>query len=263
MTHLYNFFVSSIIFICSVFPLLAQKALRNIDTDAFKLGEELIFRVHYGVFDAGEATLTIKNTYDTLGGRLCYRVIGIGNSAPALDPFFKVRDRYESVIDKQALIPWLFIRRVDEGGYKINENVVFSQYKNTATSEKGSFPVPDNVQDLVSAFYYARSIDYSKAKEGDVFPIRAFLDNEVVPLNLKFIGREKIKTKLGTFRCLKFRPMLQEGRVFKEEEDMTVWISDDKNKIPIRVQADILVGSIKMDIKFYSGLKNEPAIIHK
>jgi hypothetical protein len=259
--------LKSIVFCFAYFSLLgnlsAQKILRKNETDAFRLGEKLTFRVHYGVFEAGEAVLTIKNTYDTLGGRLCYHVVGIGTTASGVDPFFKVRDRYESIIDKQALIPWLFIRRVDEGGYKINENVIFSHYHNTATSEKGTFPIPDNIQDLVSAFYYARSLDFSNVKEGEVFPIKAFLDNEVIPLNLKFIGRDKVKTKQGTFRCLKFRPLLQEGRIFKEQEDMTIWISDDKNKIPIRVQAEILVGSIKMDIKEYEGLNNPPAIINK
>lgn len=237
--------------------------MRRIETEAFKPGEKLTFRVHYGVFEAGMATLTINENYDTLGGRLCYRVVGTGSTSSAVDPFFRVRDRYESVIDKQSLVPWLFIRRVDEGGYKITENVVFNHYRNTASSEKGSFPIPDNIQDLVSAFYYARSLDFNKAKEGDIFPIKAFLDNQVIPLNLKFIGRDKVKTKKGTFKCLKFRPLLQEGRIFKEQEDMTVWISDDKNKIPIRVQAEILVGSLKMDIQDYSGLANEPAIVKK
>lgn len=235
--------------------------LRSVQNEAFNTGEKLTYRVHYGVFEAGEATLCVNSVYDTLGGRLCYHVVGIGTTAPAVDPFFKVRDRYESVIDKQSIVPWLFVRRVDEGGYKITENVVFNHYRNTATSAKGTFSTPDHIQDLVSAFYYARSIDYSKAKPGDVYPIRAFLDNEVIPLNLKFIGREKVKSKKGTFNCLKFRPLLQEGRVFKEQEDMTIWISDDKNKIPIRVQTELLVGSIKMDIADYSGLKNNPAIV--
>jgi len=237
--------------------------LRKIENSAYKPGEKLTFRIHYGFIDAGQAVLQIKENYDTLGGRLCYHVVGTGNSSSLIDPFFKVRDRYESVIDKDALVPWLFIRRVDEGGYKINETIVFNHYKHTATSEKGSFPVPENIQDLVSAFFYARTIDFTNAKVGDVFPIRAFLDNEVIPLNLKFIGRENVKSRKGTFRCLKFRPLLQEGRVFKEQEDMTVWISDDKNKIPIRVQADILVGALKMDLIDYSGLANEPAILRK
>ncbi len=241
----------------------SQKVLRKIEGEAFKTGEMLRYRVHYGFIDAGEASLSINNTYDTLGGRLCYHIIGLGTSSSILDPFFKVRDRYESIIDKQALVPWLFIRRVDEGGYIINENVVFNHYRNTATSEKGTFTIPDNIQDLVSSFYYARSLNFKNAKPGDVFRIQAFLDNEVIPLNLKFLGREKIKSKKGFFNCLKFSPMLQEGRVFKDEEDMTVWISDDGNKIPVRVQAEILVGSIKMDLSDYSGLLHEPAIVKK
>jgi hypothetical protein len=259
MARMNNFLFPFIISLLFPFFLYSQKSMRKLDNDAFIKGEKLTFRVHYGFLDAGEAVLSINENYDTLGGRLCYHVVGTGKSSGLLDPFFKVRDRYESVIDKEALVPWLFIRRVDEGGYKINETIVFNHFKNTATSGKGTYTVPEHIQDLVSAFFYARSIDFTNAKAGDVFPIQAFLDNEVIPLNLKLIGREKIKSRKGTFSCLKFRPLLQEGRVFKEKEDMTVWISDDKNKIPIRVQAEILVGSIKMDIIDFSGMGHPSA----
>jgi hypothetical protein len=167
-----------------------------------------------------------------------------------------VRDRYESYIDKSALVPWIFIRRIDEGGYVKNQDVSFNHFNNTATSNKLTIPVPENVQDLVSAFYYARTLDFNHAKIGDVFPINAYLDDEVFAMNIKFVGKEKIKTRFGTFNCIKFRPVVLQGRVFKEEEDMTVWVSDDDNRIIIRAEAKILVGSIKMDLKGYSGLAN-------
>lgn len=233
--------------------------LRTVSNEAFRPGEKLKFRIHYGILDAGEATLEVHNDIQKFGGRDCYRVIGIGNSVGAFNWFFKVRDRYESLVDKQAIVPWYFIRRVNEGGYIINQNVSFNHYVDSAKSEKTTIKIPDNTQDLISSFYYARTIDFSKAKEGDIFQITGYLDDEVFPMNLKFIGRETIKSKKGTFRCLKLRPMLQEGRVFKEQEDMTIWVSDDKNKIPIRVQTDILIGSIKMDLVDFTNLANTPA----
>lgn len=239
---------------------IAANELRTINNDAFKPGELLKFRIHYGFLDAGEATIEVKNELMNIGGRSCYHFVGIGRSVGAFDWFFKVRDRYESVVDQQAMVPWLFIRRISEGGYTKNQNVSFNHYTDSATSEKATIAVPDNTQDLISSFFYARTIDFSNAKEGDVFPITGYLDDAVFPMNLKFLGREKVKSKKGTFRCLKFRPMLVEGRVFKDEEDMTVWISDDKNKIPVRVQTNILVGSIKMDLVDYSNLNNSPAI---
>jgi hypothetical protein len=105
----------------------------------------------------------------------------------------------------------------------------------------------------VSAFYAARNLDFTHAKEGDVFTVDCFVDKELWPLKIKYVGKEVIDTDLGKFRCLKFRPIVQKGRIFKKEEDLTAWISDDKNHVPMRVQAKILVGSIKMDI---TGMKN-------
>ena len=239
----------------------AQKTLRTLDNEAFKNGEKLKFRIHYGIVDAGEATLEIDKDYTKLGGRDCYHVVGNGRTVGAFDWFFKVRDRYESIIDKQALIPWMFVRRVNEGGYIINQNVTFNHYTDSATSEKKTIAIPDFTQDLISALYYARNIDFSKAKEGDEFPINGYLDDAIIPLNIKYVGKEDIDSKKGTFHCIKFHPMLQEGRVFKEKEGMTVWISDDKNRIPVRVQSDILVGSIKMDLVDYDNLNNTPAIV--
>lgn len=240
----------------------AQKQLRTVTHDAFKPGEVLKYRVHYGIIDAGVAELEVKPEMKTLGSRQCYHFVGTGKSVGAFDWFFKVRDRYESVVDKVAMVPWLFIRRVDEGGYTINQNVSFNHFTDTAKSEKAAVSIPEYTQDLISAFYYARTLDFSNAKEGDIFPITAYLDDGTFPMNLKLIGRETISSKKGKFRCLKLRPMLQEGRVFKDSEDMTIWVSDDKNKIPIRAQADILIGSVKMDLTDYSNLNNTPNTVN-
>lgn len=238
------------------FQLNAQTSFRKVKNDAFSLGEVLEYRIHYGFVDAGEARLEVKEDFQNIGTRKTFHVIGTGRTKGAFDWFFKVRDRYETYIDTEGLMPWVFIRRVDEGGFIINQNVTFNHHKNTATSEKVTVPVPEYVQDIVSSFYYARTLDFANAKVGDIFPISAYLDDGVFPMNIKYIGKELIKTKLGDFNCIKFRPLLLEGRVFKEEEDMTVWVSDDLNRIVIRAEANILVGSIKMDLKGYSGLKN-------
>ncbi len=251
-----KYFVAAITFFIAVSFCSAQSALPHIRNVAFAPGEVLVYRVHYGFIDAGEARLEVSKDYKDFGGRACYHVIGTGRSMGAFDWFFKVRDSYESYIDTQALVPWLFIRRVNEGGYTINQNVSFNHFKKTATSEKKTIATPSKVQDLVSSFYYARTIDFSTAIPGDTFVIHTYLDDETFPLTIKFLGRETIKTGKGKFRCIMFRPMLLEGRVFKEKEGMTVWVTDDKNRIPVRAQADILVGSVKMDLKGYEGLLN-------
>ena len=235
-----------------------QTPFRKIKNEAFKTGEILEYRIHYGFVEAGLARLEIKSEYSTLNNRKCFHVVGTGQTKGAFDWFFRVRDRYESYFDTESLMPWVFIRKVEEGSYSKRQNVTFDHYKHTATSEKVTIPVPDYVQDLISAFYYARTLDFTNASPGSVFPIDAYLDDEVFQMNIKYIGKEQVNTKMGTFNCIKFRPLLLEGRVFKEEEDMTVWVSDDKNRIVIRAEAEILVGSLKMDLNGYSGLANYP-----
>jgi len=255
--------LSGIVILISV--LLSGNALgqglRLRQNEAFKTSEVLEYRVHYGMIDAGEARLEVASEIKQIGNRRCYQVIGTGRSTGAFDWFFKVRDHYESYIDSGAIVPWLFIRRIDEGGYKKKQNVSFNHSKKTATSEKKTIQTPDHVQDLLSAFYYARTLDFSSASVGDTFLINTYLDDETFPMIIKYVGKETIKTKVGSLRCLVFKPYLLEGRVFKESEAMTIWISDDKNRIPVRAQADVLVGSIKMDLKGYAGLANPLALV--
>ncbi|MBL7926427.1 MAG: DUF3108 domain-containing protein [Bacteroidia bacterium] len=243
--------------VCTLCSLYVQAQI-NITTKpntTFRAGEVLNYRVHYGFIDAGEAKIEVLPEIKKLGNRPCYHVVGTGRSLGAFDLFFKVRDRYESFIDSLGLVPWLFIRRVDEGGYKINQTVSFNHYNKIATSQKSTLNMPEQLQDLISAFYYARNENFASMAPGKIIEMKAWLDEEIIPLNLKFIGRETIQTKFGKIKCIVLRPGLLEGRVFKSNEDMTLWISDDENKIPIRAQANILVGSIKMDLKSYSGLK--------
>jgi hypothetical protein len=231
--------------------------LPNYSNIAFKEGEVLTYRMHYGVINAGVAVLEVKPDILNIHGRQVYHIVGNGYTTGTADWFFKVRDRYETYMDKDALLPWYFVRRVDEGGYKFSQDYVFNHYtKKVDVGNNQKFDVPSGIQDMVSAFYSARNLDLSNAKEGDIYSLTCFLDKEIWPLKIRFIGREIIETDMGKYRCLKFRPIVQKGRVFKKEEDLNVWISDDKNHLPMRVQADVLVGSIKMDITSAKNLAN-------
>ena len=234
-----------------------DNGLRILKQESFKRGEVLKYRLHYGAVNAGTVTIEVKDEAKEIGGRKTYHVIGLGQSKGAFDWVFKIRDRYESYIDEESLAPWIFIRRVDEGGYKIEQNYIFNHFtKKVDTGENKIFDVPQYCQDMISAFYYARSFDYTNAKVGDVFELSGFVDKEVFPIKIKFIGKETIKTDVGKINCLKFCPIVQKGRVFKKEEDLHVWITDDNNHVPVRAKAEILVGSIKMDLTEYSGLAN-------
>jgi len=234
------------------------KDLPERTNEAFKTGESLTYRLHYGFMDAGVAVLEVMPDVKEIGGRKVYHIIGNGYSKGSFDWFFKVKDRYETYLDKDALVPWYFVRRCNEGGYIINQDYLFNHYtKKVDIGEGGkTVDVPSGIQDMLSAFYYARNIDFTNAKVGDVFSIPSFVDKEIWPLKIKFVGRETLKTDLGKFRCLKFRPIIQTGRIFKKEEDLNVWITDDKNHVPLRAQAKIMFGAVKMDLTSYQNLAN-------
>ncbi len=232
------------------------KTLRTMPQKAFKKGEKLTFTVNYGFVHAGEAVIEVLNEEKKIGNRDVYHIVGTGRSKNTFDFFFKVRDRYETYLDKDAIVPWLFLRRIEEGSYKLSQNVLFNHYTDVAKSGTKDIKTPNNIQDLVSTYYYARCTDFTNAKVNEVHTLQAFLDDEIFTFSYKFLGRETITTNLGTFKCLKFCPTLLKGRVFKREDDMTLWVTDDENKLPIRAEAKIIVGSVKMDLAKYEGVAN-------
>lgn len=234
--------------------------LRELGQKSFKKGEFLQYDVSYGFFDAAKATLEIAPNPTEINGRNTMHIVGKGRSTGALRWFFKVDDQYETYIDEEAVLPWKFVRHVREGGYSLDRSINFDQYENKATvlqKDTKDYQVKPNTQDLLSAFYYARTLDLQTATIGQEFVINTFFDREMYPLKIKFLGKEEIETDLGEFKCLKFRPMVEKGRVFKEEEDMTLWISDDANKVPVRLKTNLLVGSIKMDLVKHKNLSVE------
>jgi len=238
-------------------PLTAGDEFCGIRNYAFQSGEQISFTVFYNVIglyvNAGTATFSVNS--EKLNNEPVYHLVGEGSSNSRYDWIFKVRDKYESYIDTSNLQPIKFIRNVNEGGYKINENVSFNRQANTATSEKGTVKVPNCIQDVLSAIYYARNINFEKYKPEDKIPFTMFLDNEIFNLYIKYMGRETIKTRYGTFRAIKFKPLLVKGTLFEGGEKMTVWVSDDANHVPLRIESPIVVGSVKVDMMGYKNLR--------
>ncbi len=226
---------------------------------AFKSGEWLKYRMHYGLINAGYATVNIKSLKKD--GVDAYHVTGKGWTTGVTRWFFKVKDNYQTWFYKENLKPYHFRRRVDEGGHIISRDVYFNQEDKTAfikdhkkNTEKTV--AIENVQDMISAFYYLRSQNIDDLKIGDELKLDMFFDYETFGFKMKYLGKETLNTKFGKVKCLKFRPLVQSGRVFKAEESLTVWITADKNKIPIRIKADLAVGSLKADLDQYKGLAN-------
>jgi len=229
----------------------------GIKNTAFKEGEVITMKVFYnsmGIYiGAGEATFT--SSLERFNGKTVYHCVGEGKSYSFFDNFFKVRDRYETYIDTANLFPVKFIRNVDEGGYKIYNNVTFNHTAGTAVSTNGVFKTPNCIQDVVSSIYYARNINFDQYKVGDKIPFDMFLDDEVNHLYIRYLGKEIIKTRYGKFKAIKFKPLLIKGTMFEGGEKMTAWVSDDPNHLVLRVESPIIVGTIKVDMYGYKNLR--------
>lgn len=241
-------------------PKSTKNELPSIQQSSFQKGERLEYDVSYGWIDAGEAIIEISNEKKTIAGRDVMHVIGKGNSLGTFNWFFKVRDTYETYLDSDGIFPWIFVRDIEEGNFKMKQYYTFNQFKKTVKTDKGKeHQVPVGVQDMISAFYCARTFDYSNAQPNQVYEMSVFLDNELWPLRIRYLRKERIEIDNGTYDCMVFVPVVQEGRIFKKEEDMMVWVTDDENKIPVLAKAKILVGSVTMELRDYSGIANPVA----
>ena len=233
---------------------------------AFQSGEWFKFKMSYsGWFKAGEATLKVDEK--KLNGKTVYHVVGKGKTTGAVNLFFKVRDRYESYFDKETGAPYKFIRKIDEGGHTKDIEIEFDHDKQKAIvnnkkhKKVKTIATEKDVQDMVSMYYYLRnSIDITDLKRGDEIMTNMFFDEENYGFKLKYLGKETIKVNINDskvkVKTLKFRPYVMAGRVFKEEESLTLWVSADKNKIPLRIKADLAVGSLRADLIQFKGLKH-------
>ncbi|NPD44916.1 MULTISPECIES: DUF3108 domain-containing protein [unclassified Lentimicrobium] len=227
---------------------------------AFERGESLKYWVYYdapliGKVYAGKATLEIAKDKDFFNGRTTFHAIGSGRSTGSFDFFFKVRDKFESWFDEESLKPYRFVRRTNEGGYKVEDDVDFDYLNMTARSRQQEISIGLNTQDMVSAFYFARNLDIDSIQVDDNFPIDFYLDDSVYTSAIIYKGIEIVETSMGKFRCHKFLPMVITGEVFDNPYPMSLWITDDKNRIPILVKSEIIVGSIKGELFEYKNLK--------
>ncbi len=250
--------------ILSVFSFLLLGELHSQDTvvnNAFKAGEYLKYRVYYssslGNLTAGEAILTVENWKDTKQGRTkdVYHITGIGNSKGMFNWFFKVRDKFETFIDKETLLPYAFLRKTREGKYKQDDRVIFDREKNEAiTNSESVKSVPPDVHDFVSALYFMRTISVEDFDADSMYRINFFLDDSVYTSAVKFMGRVDVVTQWGTVECLKIAPMMASGEVFAEKYPMFVYVSDDDSHVPIFAESEVIVGSVKMELIEYNNL---------
>jgi len=240
--------------IISVQQSIAQE-LTKMSEPVFKAGEQLSYKLKYGYFTAAEGDLRVENTNIKYNGRPAFHIIVEGKTAGTFDVFYKVRNRYESYIDQQTLLPYFYAENRHEGSWKHSDKVTFDHDSNKITAAKGVFPFKGDVFDFVSAYYFARNLDVSKMHIGEKFDLKYFLDDGINTLGITYVGKETVTCSLGTFNCLKFNPTIIPGRIFKKNSKLYLWITDDGNRIPIKANVEVIVGSISMDLTAANGLK--------
>jgi hypothetical protein len=246
----------------------AQTSMNNAEEPyyAFKEGEWLKFRMSFSNFiNAGYSTLQV-NGIDHKGSE-AFHVVGKGKSTGLVSLFFKVRDNYETYFVKESMLPYRFIRQINEGGYTKDKEILFDREVDSATvlnhkhSTVENYSISDEVQDMLSTLYFVRNQPIDQMGIGEEIEVKMFFDQETYMFRLRFLGEEVIRTKFGKIKTLKFMPIVQAGRVFKEQESVTIWVSADKNRIPLRIKASLAVGSLRADLDQFKGLAHPFNII--
>jgi hypothetical protein len=231
----------------------------------FAPGEQLKFRLHYGFITAGEAYMDIEPAIGSYEDKPVYKVNVLGKSTGAFDVFIRIRNTYRSYIDTSTLNPLMFYRNVEEGSYRRQESTYFDREKKIAKVEIRDpgklvetkiYEVKPNVQDLISGYFFLRNVDFNSISPGTVVGVDAFFEDKSYDFKVRYLGKETIRTPVGKVRAIKMVPVMPDNQLFKGGESIKVWISDDQNRVPLKVKAEMLVGAVEVELISYKGLKH-------
>ena len=238
-----------------------------IPHESFTKGELLTYKLNYSLFTVGKAQMKIHDGYYNVNGRGCYRVDINGKTSGAVDWVARVNDNWGAYIDTAALVPHISYRNIEEGRYRKNEVVKFDHVTNmveakVVNNETGEFkePIyfqaPDNIRDIIGGLFYLRSMDFDTLKVGELFTVQAFFEDTFYDFEIRYQGKEEIKTKAGKFNAIKLVPKMPDNELFAGEDAISVWLSDDLNKIPLKAEANMFIGKAACELIQYEGLRN-------
>ncbi len=233
--------------------------------ERFSRGERLSYRAHYGLLNAAEAVVHLDTSYHRVDKYTCYKVDIDAKTTGSFAFVYDVDNLYRSFIDTGAVIPRKFYRNVSENKYKLEETVQFEHHQKKAKvrqNKKGKikekeFDLPQYAQDIVSGYYYLRTVDFAKMHEGDTIQMDAFFENEVYDFKILYLGKKKLKTKFGKINSVELAPIMPDNSFFRGKNSVKLWISDDENKVPLKVRAKIFVGAFEIELDDYEGLRHE------
>jgi hypothetical protein len=261
-----------LVLLLSAFSGEMRKDYIVLKNTSFTTGEVLDYRVNFGFFTVGKATTVIEKRIFNINSRPCYKIDAFGETLGFVSWITKVKDQWGAYIDTAALVTHVSYRKIKEGNYRKDELITFDHEKLKAEvkvmdqktgiySEPKVYPTPDNVRDLVGGFMYLRVIDFTKYKKGDTLTVSGFFEDTPYHLKIIYSGRENINTRIGTIPCHKLIPVMPDNKLFDGENSITCWISDDGNRIPIKIQAKMFIGSTGVELISFRGLRNQLKVI--
>lgn len=238
-----------------------------VNNESFDLGEEIEYKMNFGVFTVGKGKMKIHPTIHNVNNRGCYRIDIWGKTSGMVDWLAHVDDNWGAYVDTAALVPHIEYRRLKEGKYRRNEIVKFDHTtdnievklvdKNTGEfKEPMYYAAPDNVRSILSGLLYMRNIALDTVNVGDTLKISGFFEDSFYDLDIIYEGKGDVKTKAGNFNAIKMVPIVPDNKIFSGENSITAWFSDDKNRIPLKIEADMFIGSAGVEIISFKGLRN-------
>jgi hypothetical protein len=266
--------------VCSIWLLAILSGFITVSNDvypplknqSFMRGEVINFKMTYGIFTVGKGSVNIHPKYHKVNDRDCFKIDVHGKTVGMVDWVADVDDRWGSYIDTAALVPHQFYRFIREGRYKKDEWTNFDHVNKkievkTLDNKTGKFKepkyydAPAQVRDMVAGFLYLRNMDLSKIKIGDTVSVKGFFEDEFYNFKIIYSGKESIRVKAGKIRTIVFKPVMPKNKVFDGENSVTAWFSDDKNRIPVKINAAMFIGNAGVELTSYSGLKNKLNVV--
>jgi len=259
--------MKKILFLCFIIGFnmhIFGQEYKKVENIAFNNGEKLTFRISFSSFltgnlKAGQLTLVVNPNNVLINNRNALHVVARGWTTGIVESLYKIDDSFESYIDQETIVPLRFISRKRENRYRKEDTINFNHKDLIAESKTSRKRILANTQDMLSAFYYARTLNVSNLNAGNYFKIPFFMDDSVYTSKIVYAGKEQIKTKMGVFNCLKFKPMVVKGKVFDESYPITMWVTDDANRIPILIESKLSVGEARIELTSANGVLNQTA----